>query len=162
MIESNTPRKALLGKRARLMKDKLIKLLWTQTHSQVFISRSTTNRLARLCASLSTARQFVKQMLSDGQEKAAKEVKSLKQRVELLEKENAALKKSLYDLSARFNMLAPSRTALPLMLDSVDVAEPGIDSLLIDSAKTVSTGEEFSGAFWHLLHMFIEYWVTPD
>ncbi|KAI8835344.1 quinon protein alcohol dehydrogenase-like superfamily [Chytridium lagenaria] len=78
------------------------------------------------------------------QDKAAKDVKLLKQRIELLEKENAALKKSLYDLSARFNMLAPTRTALPLMLDSVDVAEPGIDSLLIDSTKMpVSNGDEF-------------------
>ncbi|KAJ3102985.1 hypothetical protein HDU96_009441 [Phlyctochytrium bullatum] len=71
----------------------------------------------------------------ENNEKAVKEVKLLKQRIEVLEKENAALKKSLYDLSARFNMLAPTRQALPLVLDSGDVAEPGIDSLLIDSSK---------------------------
>ncbi|KAJ3109638.1 hypothetical protein HDU97_003065 [Phlyctochytrium planicorne] len=95
-------------------------------------------------------------MIRSDDDKAAKEVKGLKQRIEVLEKlesfpdgvnlqENAALKKSLYDLSARFNMLAPSRAALPLTLDSVDVAEPGIDSLLIDSAKLpVANAEDFA------------------
>ncbi|KAI8588021.1 WD40-repeat-containing domain protein [Geranomyces variabilis] len=52
------------------------------------------------------------------QDKATKETRVLKQRVDVLEKENIALKKSLYELSTRFNLVA-HKTA-PFSLDSIE------------------------------------------
>ncbi|KAJ1549493.1 hypothetical protein HK405_000766 [Cladochytrium tenue] len=46
-----------------------------------------------------------------------REVKMLKQRIEVLEKENAALKKSLFELSIRFNMLG--HRAAPFSIDEM-------------------------------------------
>ncbi|RKO88738.1 hypothetical protein BDK51DRAFT_46191 [Blyttiomyces helicus] len=58
------------------------------------------------------------------QEKARdKEQRILKQRVEVLEKENMALKKSLYELSTRYNMVA--HKAQPFSIDSLEALEPG-------------------------------------
>ncbi|KAI9325055.1 WD40-repeat-containing domain protein [Zopfochytrium polystomum] len=59
-----------------------------------------------------------------------KETKLLKQRIEVLEKENIALKKSLYDLSVRFNMLG--HRAVPFTIDSLDANGdlPPMESLL--------------------------------
>ncbi|KAJ3056046.1 hypothetical protein HK097_008283 [Rhizophlyctis rosea] len=76
------------------------------------------------------------------QDKLSKEARGLRQRVEALEKEppesernasqeNAALKKSLYELSARYNTMA--HKVLPFPIDSMEAidlesttsAEPG-------------------------------------
>jgi hypothetical protein len=50
-------------------------------------------------------------------DRAVKEAKWMKQRVEILERENFALKKSVYDLSARLSMLSASKSAQPLVLE---------------------------------------------
>ncbi|KAJ3297003.1 DNA-directed DNA polymerase gamma mip1 [Borealophlyctis nickersoniae] len=56
------------------------------------------------------------------QDKLSKEARALRQRVEVLEKENMALKKSLYELSARYNMMA--HKVLPFTIDSLEALEP--------------------------------------
>ncbi|TPX49682.1 hypothetical protein SeLEV6574_g01311 [Synchytrium endobioticum] len=74
-------------------------------------------------------------------DKLYRDAKALKLKVCVLEKENAALKKSLYELSTRYNSLA--HKALPFTLDILDATEPRIDSLLEglgdpDSASALS------------------------
>lgn len=59
-----------------------------------------------------------------------KEQRILKQKIDVLERENTALKKSLYDLSSRFNA---SKTAQPLPLAQILTA-PDIDILETDTA----------------------------
>lgn len=60
--------------------------------------------------------------LRDQMEKLFKESKYLKQKVELLERENIALKKSLFELSARYNMCAHHKTQ-PFVIDSAAIAD---------------------------------------
>ncbi|KAJ3142550.1 hypothetical protein HK101_003297 [Irineochytrium annulatum] len=60
--------------------------------------------------------------MTEQQDRYLKEIKALKQRMEVLEKENIALKKSIYDLSHRYNAMATSRTVLPFRLDGIDPA----------------------------------------
>ncbi|KAI9209632.1 WD40-repeat-containing domain protein [Polychytrium aggregatum] len=77
--------------------------------------------------------------LREQQEKVNKEARVLKQRVEILEKENAALKKSLYDLSAKYNLYALK--AQPFTLDFL-VAETGIGDLFESTTAAASGADE--------------------
>jgi COMPASS component SWD3 len=55
-----------------------------------------------------------------------KQQKLLKAKVELLERENIGLKKSLYELSTRYNAIAHKLQPFPLadILDPIDIIEP--------------------------------------
>ncbi|KAI8906182.1 WD40-repeat-containing domain protein [Powellomyces hirtus] len=77
------------------------------------------------------------------QEKASKESRLLKQRLEVLEKENVALKKSLYELSTRFNLVA-HKTA-PFSLDSLEVFDAGFQQAHITGAAAGMVGAEKGG-----------------
>jgi len=66
--------------------------------------------------------------LRDQMEKLTKDSKSLKSKVELLEKENIALKKSLYELSTRYNTIA--HKLQPFTLEGLEAQDAGIEGLL--------------------------------
>ncbi|KAJ3022998.1 hypothetical protein HKX48_004621 [Thoreauomyces humboldtii] len=83
-------------------------------------------------------------MDSAQQEKVTKESRLLKQKVETLEKENIALKKSLYELSTRFNLVA--HKTQPFSLESLELFDPALQ-YAIDSAAKPSSNEEHQEVF---------------
>lgn len=60
----------------------------------------------------------------DAADKHSKEVRLLKQKIDELSRENAALKRSLYDVSSKYNSLAPR--ALPFSLDTLLGSEASV------------------------------------
>ncbi|KND05183.1 uncharacterized protein SPPG_00847 [Spizellomyces punctatus DAOM BR117] len=75
------------------------------------------------------------------QEKASRESRLLKQKVDALEKENMALKKSLYELSTRFNLMAPKIS--PFSLDSLE----GFDAPFTSVSDAVKPAAEDQDVF---------------
>eukprot|EP00698_Gefionella_okellyi_P001053 TRINITY_DN1092_c0_g1_i1.p1 TRINITY_DN1092_c0_g1~~TRINITY_DN1092_c0_g1_i1.p1 ORF type:complete len:347 (-),score=62.03 TRINITY_DN1092_c0_g1_i1:67-1026(-) len=57
-------------------------------------------------------------------ERLEKDNRLLRQKLEKVEQENGGLKKSLYELSLRYNMVQPGETARPFDLDSIGINMP--------------------------------------
>ncbi|KAI9219150.1 WD40-repeat-containing domain protein [Blastocladiella britannica] len=75
--------------------------------------------------------------LRDQLDRAQRESRALKQRADLLEKENVALKKSIYELSVKYNLLAyqTHATAPPFTIESSEDA----GAMLADHAARAAT-----------------------
>jgi COMPASS component SWD3 len=82
----------------------------------------------------------------DQMEKLLKESKILKQRVETLEKENLALKKSIYDLSARFSTALHSGKPVPppmVLGQDFDGVNPNFEEAIQTAAVVGGEGTGF-------------------
>lgn len=82
-----------------------------------------------------------------------KQQKLLKAKVEQLERENIGLKKSLYELSTRYNAIAHKLQPFPLgdIIDPIDIVEPlveleeDLDLIKDNKNKIFSLKQEFKG-----------------
>ena len=75
--------------------------------------------------------------LKDQVDRALKEVKILKQRVDVLEKENMSLKKSLYEISTRYFVNSQHKKT-PLLVDSIDEEANNIPSDVLNEVSVLN------------------------